>query len=231
MKERDIHRGPETSRRAFLVASSGVPAFMISSLREISAAAPVPRPSTDRMDLERFVADCVAASRESEPQAAVLEVLARTVRDPAAVRTALGEATEAGIRVLHRSRTLTIFSATWAPNMNLMPHDHRMWAAIGIYTGREDNILWRRSPDRIAADSAKALFAGDAVALEANAIHSVTNPLPRFTGGLHVYGGDFFDTARSHWNPETLDEEPSNGETIRAIFRKENERIRRCGGA
>ena len=28
-----------------------------------------------------------------------------------------------------------------------MPHDHRMWAAIGIYSGREDNIFWRKVPD------------------------------------------------------------------------------------
>ena len=113
--------------------------------------------------------------------------------------------------------------------MALMPHNHRMWAAIGIYTGREDNILWRKAPERIEAFGVKALFAGDAAALPSDAIHSVTNPLPRFTGGIHVYGGDFFDTARSQWNPETLEEGPSDGETIRGIFRKENERMRRCG--
>jgi hypothetical protein len=28
--------------------------------------------------------------------------------------------------------------------MTVMPHNHNMWAIIGIYTGREDNILWRR---------------------------------------------------------------------------------------
>ncbi len=217
----------ETSRRDFLVAAAGAPSLLASALR---AGAPPPRAAGSvSMDLDRFVADCVAASRESEPQAAVFEVLARTVRDPAAVRTALGETREAGIRVLHRSKTLTIFGATWTPNMTLMPHDHRMWAAIGITSGREDNILWKRTPGRIDAFGVKALFEGDAVALPADAIHSVTNPLPRFTGGIHVYGGDFFDTARSQWNPETLAEEPSDGETIRGIFRRENERMRRCG--
>ena len=28
--------------------------------------------------------------------------------------------------------------------MRLYPHDHRMWAAIGIYQGREDNAFYRR---------------------------------------------------------------------------------------
>jgi predicted metal-dependent enzyme (double-stranded beta helix superfamily) len=216
------------SRRDFLIAAAGASGLLASarSVRCDPGARPSGRPA---LDLNRFVADCVAASRGSEPQAAVLEVLARTVRDPAVVRTALGETTEAGIRVLHRSKTLTIFSATWTPNMTLMPHNHRMWAAIGIYSGREDNILWRKEPEKIVAFGAKALFAGDAAALPSDAIHSVTNPLSRFTGGLHIYGGDFFDTARSQWNPETLAEEPSDGETIRGIFRRENERMRRCG--
>jgi predicted metal-dependent enzyme (double-stranded beta helix superfamily) len=181
------------------------------------------------MDVERFVEDCIAANKEPDAQTAVLDVLARAVRDPAAVSAAVGEPREAGMRVLHRSTTLTIFRATWTPRMNLMPHNHLMWANIGIYSGREDNILWRRVAGRIEAYSAKALFRSDAAALPADVIHSVTNPLVRFTGGIHIYGGDFFATPRRQWDPETLAEEPSNGEVIRAIFDRENERLRRCG--
>ncbi|HET7292759.1 MAG TPA: hypothetical protein VFM88_10060 [Vicinamibacteria bacterium] len=179
------------------------------------------------MDLDRFVTDCVAAGKDGEPQAAVKEVLARAMADPRAVLAALGEPSQAGIRPLHRSKTLTIFSATWTPQMNLMPHNHLMWALIGIYTGREDNVLWRGTPGRIRAFGAKALFEGDVVALPTDVIHSVTNPLRRFTGGIHIYGGDFFDTARSQWNPETLREEPSDGGTIRELFERENA-WRRC---
>jgi predicted metal-dependent enzyme (double-stranded beta helix superfamily) len=111
--------------------------------------------------------------------------------------------------------------------MNLMPHNHLMWANIGIYTGREDNILWQRTVDSIEAFGAKALFAGRAVALPVDTIHSVTNPLLRFTGGIHIYGGDFFATTRSQWDPETLNQEPSDGAAIRSMFERENERLRR----
>jgi predicted metal-dependent enzyme (double-stranded beta helix superfamily) len=169
----------------------------------------------------------VAANSETEPQAAVLEVLRKAVEVPSSVIEALGEPHEAGIRVLHRSKTLTIFSATWTPQMNLMPHNHLMWANIGIYTGREDNILWRKDSDDIEAFAAKALFERDVAALPVDAIHSVTNPLQRFTGGIHIYGGDFFDTTRTQWNPETLDEEPSDGDAIRGMFERENARMRR----
>jgi hypothetical protein len=39
-----------------------------------------------------------------------------------------------------------------------------------------------------------------------NIIHSLTNPINRLTGAIHVYGGDFFAAERSEWDPETLQE-------------------------
>jgi len=177
--------------------------------------------------METFVADCIAANEDSDPQGAVKEVLARGVHDPSAMLKTVGEPTMAGLNVFHRSKTLTIFAATWTPQMNLMPHNHLMWALIGIYTGREDNIFWRRTDGRLQAYGADCLFEGDIAVLPETAIHSVTNPLDRFTGGLHIYGGDFFATARSQWDPETLVEEPSDGDVIRGIFERENERMRR----
>ena len=177
------------------------------------------------MNIDRFIEDCIAANKEADAQLAVKEVLARAVRKPGDVLAALGEPVQAGIDVLYQSPALTIFNATWTPQMNLMPHNHLMWANIGIYTGREDNIMWRRASNGIKAFGAEALFSGDAAALPVDAIHSVTNPLLRFTGGIHIYGGDFFDTTRSQWNPETLHEEPSDGAVIRGIFERENERM------
>ena len=177
------------------------------------------------MDIDRFVADCVAANEETEAQAAVHEVLARAVSTPSAVLAALGDPEKAGFNVLLSSPSLTIFAATWTPQMNLMPHNHLMWANIGIYTGREDNIYWKRTSDGIRAYGADALFVEDTAMLPGDAVHSVTNPLQRFTGGIHIYGGDFFDTARSQWDPETLEEDPSDGAVIRGIFERENERL------
>ena len=218
----------DVSRRKILTAAAAMSTqpmvpLLASALSNTAAAA-----TRAKIDIDRFVADCVEANSDSAPQAAVLEVLTRAIHTPSSVLAAVGEPKKAGITVLHRSKTLTIFSAVWTPQMNLMPHNHLMWANIGIYTGREDNLLWRHSPERIEAYSAKALFEGDTTALPVDAIHSVTNPLLRFTGGIHIYGGDFFDTTRSQWNPETLEEESSDGAVIRGIFERENERMQQC---
>jgi predicted metal-dependent enzyme (double-stranded beta helix superfamily) len=116
----------------------------------------------------------------------------------------------AGLHKLYQSEDLTVLNVVWAPMMTLVPHNHQMWAVIGIYTGREDNIFWRRIPgSRVEAAGAKALCERDVEPLGHNIIHSVTNPIPRFTGAIHVYGGDFFRSGRrSEWDPETLLEEP-----------------------
>lgn len=177
-------------------------------------------------ELERFIEDCRAAVREDPSHKAAREVVARAVSEPGAVIRALGEPKRAEIQKLHRSPELTIINVIWAPRMTIMPHDHRIWAVIGVYTGREDNIFWRRledEPGRVEAAGAKALSARDAAPLGRDVIHSVTNPIPRLTGAIHVYGGDFYATERSEWDPETLREAPYNVDKTLRIFEEANQ--------
>ena len=158
------------------------------------------------MDLERFIDDCRAAHAADPSHKAVREVLARAVSDPAAVLRWVGEPRRGEIQKLYHSPSLTILNVIWAPYMTIYPHNHRMWAVIGVYTGREDNIFWRRCGSRVEAAGAQALCERDAVPLGPEIIHSVTNPIPRLTGAIHVYGGDFFGAERSEWDPERLTE-------------------------
>ena len=177
-------------------------------------------------DREQFVADCRAALKDDASHKAVREVVAEAVSDPGAVLKGLGEPERAGIDKLYQSDELTVLNITWGPRMTLMPHNHEMWAVIGIYTGREDNIFWRRLPDGegglIEAAGADALSEKDVVPLGPDIIHSVTNPLSRLTGTIHVYGGDFFETPRSEWDPETLLEHPYDVDKLLRIFEESN---------
>ena len=212
---------------------AALPSFMSSAMTEVSIDALdhgeeiIPVMESELIEMQKFIEDCIAANKDSNPQEAVKEVLTRGVSNPKEMLKAIGEPKEAGLKVFLRSKDLTIFAASWTPQMNLMPHNHHMWANIGIYTGREDNIIWERNKESLEAHDVRCLFAGDVATLNTNAIHSVTNPLQRFTGGLHIYGGDFFATERSQWDPDTLTEEPSNGDVIRNIFKKANEQMRR----
>jgi predicted metal-dependent enzyme (double-stranded beta helix superfamily) len=179
-------------------------------------------------DLDRFIADCRAAVSVDPTHKSVRELVARAVSDPSAVVAGLGEPTRAVVQRLYGSEELTILNVVWGPGMTIMPHDHLMWAVIGMYTGREDNIFWRRLPGehggKIEAAGAKSLGERDAEPLGRDIIHTVTNPLPRLTGAIHVYGGDFFAVARSEWDPETLLERPYDAEKSMRMFEEANAR-------
>ena len=131
---------------------------------------------------------------------------------------------------LYHDSELTILNIVWGPDMTLLPHNHEMWAVIGIYTGREDNIFWRRlsgdSDGRVEAAGAKAMEAKDCAPLGKDVIHSVTNPVPRLTGAIHVYGGDFFNEPRSEWDSETLVEKPYDVERNMRRFEESNAMLR-----
>jgi len=181
------------------------------------------------IDIDQLVADCASAVSDSAPTRAVTEVLARAVADRAGLLQALGEPTQGGIQRLHVSDDLTVLNVIWSPRMTLMPHNHNMWATIGVYGGREDNIFWRRLPGdgkgRIEAAGAKSLGPADVRPLGEDIIHSVTNPTVKLTAALHVYGGDFFSTERSEWDPETLEERPYDIDRNVKYFEEANEGI------
>ena len=60
------------------------------------------------------------------------------------------------------------------------------------------------------------------VALGRDIIHTVTNPLSRLTGAIHVYGGDFFAVSRSEWDPENLLERRYDAERAMRLFAEAN---------
>ena len=176
-------------------------------------------------DLDDFVGACQQARLETEPRRAIREVLDRALSTPEAVAAAL-DPKEAGFTLLHHEDTLTVLHVVWAPGMDIYPHDHRMWAAIGIYAGAEDNAFFRRSGpgERTLVESGgKELRTGDTVVLGDDTIHGVTNPTTRLTGAIHVYGGDFVNQPRSQWGPGPREERPYDIDDARRQFAQANE--------
>ena len=46
----------------------------------------------------------------------------------------LGEPQRSGIQKIYHAGDLTILNVVWGARMTISPHDHQMWAVIGIYT-------------------------------------------------------------------------------------------------
>ena len=173
-------------------------------------------------DVDTLVMECLDALKEPDPQRVVRQILTRTLEKPEAVQGALGKDL-GGLDFLYDSPELTVLNAIWAPGMKLYPHDHQLWAVIGIYGGVEDNTLYRRGPEHIVPAGGREIRESDVLALGADAIHAVANPERKFTGAIHIYGGDFINQPRSQWDPDTLIERPYDLALTRRLFAEANE--------
>jgi predicted metal-dependent enzyme (double-stranded beta helix superfamily) len=174
---------------------------------------------------ERFIEECRAAIKGTDAKAAIRALLERAVSEPGQIVQAFGAPTRSGVETIYRATDLTILNLCWAPHMVIQPHDHRMWAVIGIYGGRERNTFFRRAGGGLTTHGTKELSTKDTVALGASIIHAVTNPLDQLTAAIHVYGGDFFATPRSEWDAETFEEHPYDVQHTLRVFAEANERL------
>lgn len=153
--------------------------------------------------IEQLVADCVAAAQDSNGHSgvAVEQVLARAISNPAAIEAALGQPRDLpGLTTWLNTDDLTVLHIVWPPEVDLMAHDHLMWAAIGLYGGREDNQVFRSLPDgSLEHRRTKTLRGGDTILLGDDTVHAVANPSREWTGAIHVYGGDYFREGKRMW--------------------------------
>jgi predicted metal-dependent enzyme (double-stranded beta helix superfamily) len=174
--------------------------------------------------VEDIVARCQAALGEHAPALAVRDVLDQLIADPSALDEAVGPVEVGGIVALHHAPDLTILRVAWTPGMALYPHEHRMWAAIGMYGGQEDNAFFRRKLGGLEPAGGKEVTAGSVLVLGEDAIHSVANSRREFAVALHVYGGDFFNVERSESDAHTYEERPRDMGRTQRLFEEANAR-------
>ncbi|HEY6427053.1 MAG TPA: hypothetical protein VIX84_07450 [Acidimicrobiales bacterium] len=174
--------------------------------------------------IEEIVARCQEALTEHTPFLAVRDVVAELVFERGDLEQALGPVSRGGITTLHNAADLTVLHVAWTPGMALYPHEHRMWAVIGMYGGQEDNVFFRRAPGGLERAGGRELPAGEVLVLGDDAIHSVANSRKDFAVALHVYGGDFFSVDRSEWDDETFEERPRDFARTQRLFDEANAR-------
>ncbi|HEX2782832.1 MAG TPA: hypothetical protein VHN36_04550 [Ilumatobacteraceae bacterium] len=173
-------------------------------------------------DLDSFLAELTASTTETDPRRAAKEVVDKAMASAGKVADTISPAV-GGISMLHHSSELTVINVAWAPGMQVMPHDHHMWAIIGIYAGAEDNQFFTRGErGELVERAGRRLDTGEVCLLGSDTIHAVTNPTDRLTGAIHVYGGDFVNQPRSQWGPGDLVERPYDMADITRQFHDAN---------
>src|SRR4051812_40598001 len=156
-------------------------------------------------NVDAFVADRETVLADAQPLLAIKEILDRAVAEPDAVSATLQA--KPGVEVLHRSSDLTVLSVVVPARLPAtVPHDHRMWALVGIYGGQEDNQFFRRADTGLVESGGRSLRVSDTLAMGDDTIHAIRNPLDRSAlAAIHVYGGGLlggrpgmWGTARAH---------------------------------
>lgn len=165
------------------------------------------------VDLDELVEECRLALADERPAVVVKDVLERqlagmTGDDPAVP--------DDGVRLLHRSDELTVLHVRLPPGLpSTLPHDHRMWAVVGVYGGQEDNAFYRRAEGTIVPSGGRSLRPGDVLAMGAEVVHAICNPTQHESlCAFHVYGGDLVAADRSMWLRDTLEERPYDDRVV-----------------
>jgi predicted metal-dependent enzyme (double-stranded beta helix superfamily) len=175
------------------------------------------------LDVDEIVDRLKTANADTTPQLAVRDVL-----DELIAGGELGQALPAveagGLTTLYNAPELTVLRVAWTPGMVLNPHNHTVWACIGMYGGVEENAFYRRVPKGLEPAGGKNVHAGEVAVLGHDIIHSVANRRREYAVALHVYGGDFFGDGRSEWDFETFTEAPRDIERTRRLFVEANKR-------
>jgi predicted metal-dependent enzyme (double-stranded beta helix superfamily) len=159
---------------------------------------------------DEFIARCLATVTTGQEPAATVEVVKQFLRDQSIARNL---SLDEGVRILHNSEDLTILHVVMSKRPvgvgDPIPHNHSMWAAVGVTHGSEHNKLFRRSDDTIEPSGEHVIEAGSVFFMDKDTIHSVKNPsTEHVSSALHVYGGDLIGTAKSMWCEPDLSESP-----------------------
>ena len=165
-------------------------------------------------DLDEFVSQCRASLAESQPMLAIKEHLDRTIATPNEVAAALSP--EPGVALLHRSDELTIVSVVVPPGLpKTPPHDHRMWALVGIVGGQEDNEFFRRREPGLVESGGRSIKTSESLAMGDDTIHAIWNPLEHSAlAAVHIYGGDLVAAERSMWTDPDFTEQPYDDKKV-----------------
>lgn len=143
---------------------------------------------------------CVDALEESDPVAAVADLIAATVAHPQRLASTVSPPLDpADDGVAYRSDDLLIVNVVFPRGFATGIHDHRIPAVIGAWAGHEDNLLYRRRPSGVEYVGGRRLQPGEVLTLDEDAVHDVHARGSGWCGAIHVYLGDLDAQTRSEW--------------------------------
>lgn len=151
---------------------------------------------------ESFVEDVRAAARSEHATKAVRAVLADVLADQDLLKSGLPAQDEDEIH-LFEDDTVSIWSCRFDPAFLMPPHEHKMDVHIGVVSGAEKNIMFRRTGERLEHVKTVAVEAGNVLSIGADGLHAVSAEGHAPSHALHVYLGPLTQIKRDLFDWET----------------------------
>lgn len=169
--------------------------------------------------LETFIAEAREAAAAPDPVTTIDALFARRFADPASLAAAMPDFAEDEV-LLHEDATVSIWHERFLPTEILPPHNHAVPAAIGVYAGRERNVLYRQGgPKGLTRCGALDLGPGDTYLFGATDMHTVQALDGEPSLGLHVYLGPLTQAERHLYEWDSLRPLPMTGTDFDALKR------------
>ncbi len=142
-----------------------------------------------------FVKDARAAATSEHPTKAVRALLEETIKNPELAAEKFRGGGEVEVQ-LFEDDTVSIWSCCFRPEFVMPPHEHKMDVHIGVVSGGEKNIMFRREGGSLKHVSTKVVNPGEVLSLGADGIHAVTADGGKPSHALHVYLGPLMQVKR-----------------------------------
>ena len=159
-------------------------------------------------DLDKLVVELKAAALGGNANVDVATILKNALRTPDQVRSCMPEF-ENNDTILHEDSSVSIWHCRFEPGYEVPAHDHQMSAAIGIYSGSENNKIYTRLDNgTLTLEKEIRLQPGDVLQIQPDEIHAVSCASEVACCGIHVYLGRLTTVERSLFdiaNSETLE--------------------------
>lgn len=135
-----------------------------------------------------FVTKMRTAASSQTPTKSVREGLTSTLASAELQNSGLPVQEEDEI-LLFEDNTVSIWSCRFDPEFVMPPHEHKMEVHIGVVSGQEKNIMFRREDRALKHVKSVIVNSGDILSIGADALHAVTASGDTHSHALHVYLG------------------------------------------
>ncbi len=146
-------------------------------------------------DFQDFAERVREASRSSNPDQAIRDLLKRIVADPDPIVAMTPDGGDDEV-MLFEDESLSIWRCRFQPHIFMPPHEHKIPVHIAGYSGGERSLLFRRDEKGLTYAGEKIVRQGAVVTLGPEAIHAVVAEGDQCSLALHVYMGPLMTLKR-----------------------------------